>query len=137
MIYTIYARLCRRAPGDFYEHTRLTNTEFLILYQELHTFIICPRHNDLSLSQPEHAIRDSYRKHHPIDELLLWLYYADGNQHTALGLLFDIDRTSITVITDHMSRVMNHVWQNEITRGAGRIVGFRVIFLMGGSVGWL
>jgi hypothetical protein len=113
--HTLYARLCRRSPGDFYEHTRLTSTEFLILYQELHPAIIRPRDSDLATPvDPTHIARFSHRRLHPIDELLLWLYYVDGNRDTVLSLLFDIDRTSVFVITDHITRVMNHVWVEEV-----------------------
>jgi DDE superfamily endonuclease len=112
---TIYARLCRRPSSDFYEHTRLTCTEFLILYQELRPFIARPRDSDFSVAYAESDLsRYSHRKLHPIDELLLWLYHADGNKHTVLCLLFDIDRTSVNVITDHVTRAMNHVWGEEV-----------------------
>ena len=112
---TLFARLLRLPPSDFYEHTRLTVTEFLILYQELQPLIIRPRHADLEgeYSQEQRA-RFSHRKLHPADELLLWLYHADGNRHTVLCLLLDIDRTSITVITDHVTRCMNEAWKDEV-----------------------
>lgn len=65
---TIYARLCRRSPSDFYEHTRLTNSEFLLLYQELRPIIARPRQDDFSSSiDPLHLSRFSHRKLHPID----------------------------------------------------------------------
>jgi hypothetical protein len=112
---TVYALLCRRSSSDFYEHTRLTCTEFLILYQELRPFIVKPRDADMDADCPEtHRVRYSHRKLHPVDELLLWLYHADGNKHTVLCLLFDIDRTSITVITDHVTRAMNEAWKDEV-----------------------
>jgi hypothetical protein len=112
---TIYARLCRRSSADFYEHTRLTTSEFLILYQELRPFIIQPRESDFcSPVAAAHLARHSHRLLHPIDELLLWLYHADGNKHTVLCLLFDIDRTTVNVITDHITRVINHVWEREV-----------------------
>ena len=112
---TLFARLRRLPPSDFYEHTRLTVTEFLILYQELQPLIIRPRHADLEgeYSQEQRA-RFSHRKLHPADEMLLWLYHADGNRHTVLCLLLDIDRTSITVITDHVTRCMNEAWKDEV-----------------------
>jgi hypothetical protein len=47
---TVYSRLVRRRTSDFYEHTRLTSTEFLILYQELRRFIRMPRDGDIPLS---------------------------------------------------------------------------------------
>jgi hypothetical protein len=112
---TIYARLMRRPSSDFYEHTRLTSTEFLILYQELRPFIIKPR--DASMTDEyseEHNARYVHRKLHPVDELLLWLYHVDGNKHTVLCLLFDIDRTSVTIITDHITRAMNEKWRKEV-----------------------
>lgn len=112
---TVYARLCRQSSSDFYEHTRLTSTEFLILYQELHPFIVRPREIDFAAATTnEHIARHSHRKLHPVDELLLWLYHADGNEHTVLCLLFDIDRTSVTVITDHVTRALNHAWAEEV-----------------------
>ena len=112
---TVFARLSRLPPSDFYEHTRLTLTEFLILYQELRPFIIKPREAALEAEHcQEQRARFSHRKLHPGDELLLWLYHADGNRHTVLCLLFGIDRTSITVITDHVTRCMNEVWKDEV-----------------------
>ena len=112
---TLYVRLASQPAADFYEHTRLTSTEFLTLYQELHPHIIQPRHAafDSSYSR-EHYERFVHRKLHPIDELLLWLYHVDGNKHTVLSLLFNIDRTSVGVITDHLTRVMNEVWKDEV-----------------------
>jgi hypothetical protein len=62
----------------------------------------------------DHLLRYSHRKLHPIDELLLWLYHVDGNKHTVLCLLFDIDRSSVIIITDHITRVMNYVWREEV-----------------------
>jgi len=112
---TVYARLARRPAEDFYEHTRLTSTEFLILYQELRPYIIKPRDADLTKEYgEEHYARYVHRKLHPIDELLLWLYYVDGNKATVLSFLFDIDRTSVFVTTDHLTRVMNEVWEEEV-----------------------
>jgi hypothetical protein len=110
---TVFARLRARPSTDFYEHTRMTCTEFLILYGELRPFIVMPRHGSLAESEP-HIARYSHRKLHPVDEFLLWLYHADGNKHTVLCLLFDVDRTSITVITDHVTRCMNAAWRDEI-----------------------
>ena len=112
---TLYARLARRPAEDFYEHTRLTSTEFLTLYQELYPFIIKPRHADLAVDYgQEHYERYVHRKLHAIDELLLWLYHVDGNKHTVLSLLFDIDRTSVGIIADHLTRLMNEVWKDEV-----------------------
>ena len=39
---TQFAKLARLPPADFYEHTRLTPTESLILFQELRPLIIKP-----------------------------------------------------------------------------------------------
>jgi hypothetical protein len=112
---TMYARLCRRSQQDFYEHTRLTSTEFLILYQELLPYIIRPRDSVfVSSVDVDHLTRFSHRKLHPIDEFLIWLYYADGKRHTVLSLLFDVDRTTIVIITDHVTRAMNHAWREEV-----------------------
>lgn len=112
---TVYSRLVRRRTSDFYEHTRLTSTEFLILYQELRRFIRMPRDGDMNAEYDEkHTSRYSHRALHPADELLLWLYHVDGNKHTVLCLLFDIDRSSVTIITDHVTRAMNTAWGDEV-----------------------
>jgi hypothetical protein len=112
---TVYARLARRPSSEFYEHTRLTSTEFLILYQELRPFIIKPRAADLASEyNEEHYATHVHRKLHPIDELLLWLYHIDGNKHTVLCLLFDLNRSSVVIITDHITRAVNHVWNEEV-----------------------
>jgi hypothetical protein len=42
------------------------------------------------------------------------MYSADDNKDTVLSLLFDIDRTSVIVIVDHITRAMNHVWRDEV-----------------------
>ena len=112
---TVYVRLAARPAEDFYEHTRLTSTEFLILYQELRPYIVKPRHANFAAEYTaEHYARYVHRKLHAIDELLLWLYHVDGNKHTVLSLLFDIDRTSVVIITDHLTRVMNEMWRDEV-----------------------
>lgn len=112
---TLYYRLAHRPSEDFYEHTRLTSTEFLVMYQELRSHIIRPRHSEFAAEYTdEHYRRYVHRRLHPIDELLLWLYHVDGNKHTVLSLLFDIDRTSVGIITDHLTRVMNEVWKDEV-----------------------
>jgi len=112
----VFARLSRRSPADFYEHTRLSHTEFLVLYQELRDAIQQPRSTDFSVFvDPVAVSRYSHRVLHPIDELLLWLYHADGNKHTVLSLLFDIDRTSVHIIADHVGRAIAHVWGSEVS----------------------
>jgi hypothetical protein len=41
-------------------------------------------------------------------------YVADGKEHTVPCLLFDIDRMTVNVITDHVTYVINHVWAREV-----------------------
>ena len=113
---TLFARLSRLPLSGFHEHTGLTLTELLILFQELQPAIVKPRQADLQAEySQELRARYSHRKLHPADELLLWLYHADGNRHTVLCLLFDIDRISITGITDHITRCMSTVWAEEVS----------------------
>ena len=113
---TVYARLARLPAADFYAHTRLTSTEFLALYQELRPFILKPRNANFDAEySDDHYARFVHRKLHPIDELLLWLYHVDGNKHTVLSLLFDIDRSTVTIITDHITRLVNEAWRDEVS----------------------
>jgi hypothetical protein len=110
-----FAKLCRTSPTDFYAHTRLTLTEFLILFQELQPFILKPRRADVQAEySADHRARYSHRKLHAADELLLWLYHADGNKDTVLSSLFKIDRTSVIIYCDHVTRCMNEAWKEEV-----------------------
>jgi len=106
------ARVYRR-PRTFFKLTRLRPSEFLHLYQRLANGICSGRNQtvyDAQLSR-EHV----HHVVHPIDQLLIWMLIADGNNATVIALSFnDIDCRTVERYADHITSVITHVFADEV-----------------------
>jgi hypothetical protein len=98
-------------PSRFERLTRFSVAEFITLYKELESFILRPYS---FYSEPAQVSKR--RRLHPIDQLLLWLWYGDGNDPDLLGVLFnDISRRSADRVADHVTEAVNDAWAGEVT----------------------
>ena len=90
--------------------TRISITEFVILYQELRPYLLRPRSVKRSRSD-----RGRSRSLHSADELLLWAWHCDGTDADVLGFLFNgITRWTATRIADHINSCVIEAWDNEV-----------------------
>jgi hypothetical protein len=102
--------LLSRNPSRFERVTRLSLAEFLAIYHELEAHIRQPYS---FYSQPAHG--RSTRRLHPVDQLLLWVWYSDGLDPDVLGIIFnDIHRTTADRVADHVTEAVNAVWVDEV-----------------------
>ena len=100
---------------DFLRATRLTVSEFIILFNEIGMHIIQSRSTETTDDESalEHARRHVHRELPPCDELLLWFYHSDGNDNNVIAQLFRISWRSVSRISDHITHVINRVWLAE------------------------
>lgn len=104
-------------PDEFFRMVRLTLTEFLVIYYELEPYIRHPRRTLSSSINIQHmpTINKSHRILHPADELLLFFYASDNNTPPLLASIFNIDRTNIAYILDHVTQAIFLCYNKEIS----------------------
>lgn len=103
-----FANLWNR-PDRFYKHTRVTESEFLILLHELESPII--RGHATSINN----INRVHQSLSAAEQLLLWIYHSDGNDDDIIALLFgNIDRRSVSRVADLITEVINEVYKSEL-----------------------
>ena len=97
----------------FYMTTRLTVTEFLILFKEIGLNILQTRNDTSDPTDLAHASRYSHRALPACDELLLWFYHSDGNCDDIIAHQFHIHPRSVARIADHVTAAINNIWEKE------------------------
>jgi len=103
-----FASLWNR-PDRFYKHTRMTQSEFLSILHELESTIV------MGHATSTNSIPNVHQSLSAAEQLLLWVYYSDGNDDDIIALLFgNIDRRSVSRIADLITEVINKVYQSEL-----------------------
>jgi len=100
-------------PRDFYSATRLTPHEFLILYSELELPLHSARNSNGNTSSYKSFVR-VHTKLHPIEQLLHWLWYADGNSpEVSKQGWVSLALSNLLRTIDHVTRCIISTYKEE------------------------